>query len=78
MLGHVVIGQQMVDGVSRQVGLAEDRRLALLHVIGWHHGPPPGAHISGASAEALALWRANALDAGVKARLEGVSALDDA
>ena len=78
MLGHLVIGQQMVDEVSRQVGLAPDRRLALLHVIGWHHGPPPGAHISGASPEAIALWRANALEAGVQARLEGASTLDEA
>jgi 3'-5' exoribonuclease len=78
MLGHLVIGQQMVDEVSHQVGLAPDRRLALLHVIGWHHGPPPGAHISGASPEAIALWRANAMEAGVKARLEGASTLDEA
>lgn len=78
MLGHLVIGQQMVDQVAREVGLADDRRLALLHVIGWHHGPPAGAHISQASPEALALWRANAMESGVKARLEGVSALDDA
>lgn len=78
MLGHLVIGQQMVDEVSRQVGLAADRRLALLHVIGWHHGPPPGAHISRASPEAIALWRANAMEAGVKARLEGASTLDEA
>jgi len=78
MLGHLVIGQQMVDAAAREVGLTDERRLAVLHVIGWHHGPPPGAHISQASAEALALWRANALEAGVKAKLEGVSALDDA
>ena len=78
MLGHLGIGQQMVDGVSRQVGLAEDRRLALLHAIGWHHGPPPGAHISAASPEAIALWRANAMETGVKARLEGASTLDEA
>ena len=79
MLGHLVIGQQMVDEVSRQVGLTADRRLALLHVIGWHHGPPPGgAHISGASPEAISLWRANAMEAGVKARLEGASTLDEA
>ena len=47
------------------------RRAELLHVIGWHHGPPPGQAAGAASPEALALWRANALETGVKARLEG-------
>ncbi|MSO43942.1 MAG: HD domain-containing protein [Thermoleophilia bacterium] len=77
LLGHVPIGQQMVGEIAHTVGLSDERRLALLHVIGWHHGPPAGAHISQASAEAVALWRANAMESGVKARLEGVSALDD-
>ncbi len=76
-IGHLVIGQQMVDDAARATGLDDDQRLPLLHAIGWHHGPPAGAHISQASAEALALWRANAMEAGVKARLEGASALDD-
>ena len=67
----------MVDDAARRVGLPDERRLALLHVIGFHHGPPAGQHVNQASAEALALWRANAMEAGVKARLEGVSALDD-
>lgn len=76
-LGHLAIGQQMVDQAARASGLPDDRRLALLHAISWHHGPPPGAHVSQASPEALALWRANSLEAGVKARLEGVGVLDD-
>lgn len=76
-LGHVAIGLQMVDQAARAAGLPDDRRLPLLQAIAWHHGPPAGAHISQASPEALALWRANALEAGVKARLEGVNLLDD-
>ena len=76
-LGHLAIGMQMVDEAARAADLADDRRLALLQAIAWHHGPPAGAHISQASPEALALWRANALEAGVKARLEGVNLLDD-
>ncbi len=76
-IGHLVIGQQMLDEAARAVALPDEQRLALLHVIGWHHGPPAGAHISQASPEALALWRANAMESSVKARLEGVSALED-
>ncbi len=76
-LGHLAIGMQMVAEAARAAGVSDDRRLALLQAIAWHHGPPAGAHISQASPEALALWRANALEAGVKARLEGVNLLDD-
>lgn len=76
-LGHLAIGLQMVDEAARAAGLPDDRRLPLLQAVAWHHGPPAGAHVSQASPEALALWRANSLEAGVKARLEGVNLLDD-
>lgn len=76
MLGHLLIGLQMVDAAARSVGLVDEQRLPLLHAIGWHHGPPAGAGLGQASAEALALWRANTMEAGVKARLEGASVLD--
>jgi 3'-5' exoribonuclease len=68
LLGHVVIGERMIT--ERSTGLDEDRRLALLHCILSHHGPSsaPGGRF--ASAEALALFRLNALDAGVKGALE--------
>ena len=46
LLGHLVIGLQMVDDAARRVGLPDERRLALLHVIGFHHGPPAGQHIN--------------------------------
>ncbi len=71
LLGHLALGHEIVEAAARRAGLADDRRLALLHAVGWHHGPPPGASPNGASPEALALWRANALESGVKARLEG-------
>lgn len=76
-LGHLAIGLQMVDDAARRSGLSDDRRLALLQAIAWHHGPPAGQNVGQASAEAIALWRANAMEAGVKARMEGASQLDD-
>ena len=55
---------------ERSPGLDEPRRLALLHCVLSHHGPTsaPGGRF--ASAEALALYRLNALDATVKGALE--------
>jgi 3'-5' exoribonuclease len=78
LLGHLAIGAQMVAGVAGE--LPAERRLALLHCVLSHHGPESGpgrarrAGGSGAggfgSAEALALYRLNALDASVKGALE--------
>jgi len=77
LLGHVAIGHEIADAAARRVGLPAQTRLAVLHVIGWHHGPPPGQSPGGASPEALALWRINSLEVGVKARLEGPGTLVD-
>ena len=68
LLGHMVIGAQMLTAVGP--GLDEERRLALLHCVLAHHGPSstPGGRFQ--SAEALALFRVNALDATVKGALE--------
>jgi 3'-5' exoribonuclease len=68
LLGHVVIGERILT--ERMGGLDESRRLALLHCVLSHHGPSsaPGGRF--ASAEALALFRLNALDATVKGTLE--------
>src|SRR4051812_5503937 len=68
LLGHVVLGQQLIDRYAE--GLAEDRRLALAHCVLTHHGAdaPPGRRFG--SPEALALYRLNALDASVKGALE--------
>jgi 3'-5' exoribonuclease len=68
LLGHVTLGVEIVAGYAG--GLDEPRRLALLHCVLSHHGPSsaPGGRFG--SAEALALFRLNALDAGVKGALE--------
>jgi 3'-5' exoribonuclease len=78
LLGHLAIGAQMVAAAAGE--LPDDRRLALLHCVLSHHGPEagPGRARQGAgsgargfaSAEALALYRLNALDASVKGALE--------
>lgn len=71
MLGHLALGHEIVDRAAARAGLEEGRRLALLHAIAWHHGPPAGQPPGAATPEALALWRVNSLEAGVKGRLEG-------
>jgi 3'-5' exoribonuclease len=78
LLGHLTLGQQLLSerfaqlgaGAGAGAGLDEPRRLALLHCVLSHHGPAgvPGGRFG--SPEALALYRANALDAGVKGALE--------
>jgi 3'-5' exoribonuclease len=78
LLGHLAIGAQMVAAAAGE--LPDDRRLALLHCVLSHHGPEagPGRARQGvgsgargfASAEALALYRLNALDASIKGALE--------
>jgi 3'-5' exoribonuclease len=66
LLGHIVLGQQILD----RHALPDDRRLALAHCVLTHHGAQnaPGGRFG--SAEALALYRLNALDASVKGALE--------
>ena len=68
LLGHVVLGQQLVD--ARSTGLSTERRLALAHCILTHHGPDAAPGRRFGSPEALALYRLNALDATVKGALE--------
>jgi 3'-5' exoribonuclease len=77
LLGHLALGHEIVAGAAEPVGLPAERRLALLHAVAWHHGPPAGQPPGAASPEALALWRANALETGVKARLEGPGPVED-
>lgn len=76
LLGHVAIGHEIVSDAARAAGLDASRRVQLLHAIDWHHGPPAGQPPGGASAEALALWRANQLETTVKSRLEGPGPVD--
>jgi 3'-5' exoribonuclease len=68
LLGHLVIGERLL--AQRSAGLDESRRLALLHCVLCHHGPSsaPGGRLH--SVEALALYRLNSLDAGVKGAVE--------
>src|ERR671917_2768867 len=68
LLGHVVLGQQLLE--PRLAGLALDRRVALLHCVLAHHGPDAAPGRRFGSPEALALYRLNALDASVKGALE--------
>src|SRR3954451_17822683 len=67
LLGHVVFGQQLLD--ARFTGSAENR-LALAHCVLTHHGADTAPGRRFRSAEALALYRLNALDASVKGALE--------
>ncbi|MGI8712816.1 MAG: HD domain-containing protein [Solirubrobacteraceae bacterium] len=69
LLGHLVIGERML--APRSADLLETyKQLALLHCVLCHHGPSaaPGGRFR--SAEALALYRLNAVDAGIKGALE--------
>jgi 3'-5' exoribonuclease len=68
LLGHLVIGQRLIT--ERAGALDDERRLALLHCVLTHHGAgqAPGGRFG--SAEAIALYRLNALDASVKDAFE--------
>ena len=71
LLGHLTLGQQLIS--ERVAALGEfpaDKLLALLHCVLGHHGPDglPGKRFR--LPEALALYRLNAVDAGVKGALE--------
>jgi 3'-5' exoribonuclease len=68
LLGHVVLGQQLLD--ARAGGMSADKRLALAHCVLTHHGPDTAPGRRFGSPEALALYRLNALDASVKGALE--------
>jgi 3'-5' exoribonuclease len=68
LLGHLVLGQRLLD--ERAGAMGEARRLALAHCVLCHHGPDAAPGRRFGSPEALALQRLNALDAGVKAALE--------
>jgi 3'-5' exoribonuclease len=70
MLGHLQLGQRIVERAAVSVGLGDTRTLAVVHCLLGHHGPQvlPGQRF--ASAEALALYRINQLDAGVRGALE--------
>ena len=70
LLGHLAIGQRLIAERAAAVRVPEAKVLAVLHCVLGHHGPDglPGRRFG--SAEALALYRLNALDAAVKGALE--------
>ena len=69
LLGHVELGLRLLDERAGR-GLDDARRLALAHCVLTHHGADAAPGRRFGSAEALALYRLNALDAGVKGALE--------
>jgi 3'-5' exoribonuclease len=71
LVGHLVLGQQLVSERARRLdGFPAEKLHALSHCILAHHGPDavPGKRFR--SPEALALYRLNAVDAAVKGALE--------
>jgi 3'-5' exoribonuclease len=70
LVGHLTLGLELVGEMARRTDLPEAALTALSHCVLGHHGPDalPGRRFR--SAEALALFRLNALDAGVKGALE--------
>jgi 3'-5' exoribonuclease len=69
LLGHVELGLRLIAS-HLPAGLDGERRLALEHCVMLHHGQEAASGQRFASAEALALYRLNALDAQVKAAFE--------
>jgi 3'-5' exoribonuclease len=69
LLGHVQLGLRVIAEHATSA-LESERRLALEHCVMLHHGPEQSSGQRFASAEALALYRINALDAQVKGALE--------
>ncbi|MCW2971298.1 MAG: metal dependent phosphohydrolase [Solirubrobacterales bacterium] len=69
LLGHVELGLRLIAS-HLPAGLDGGRRLALEHCVMLHHGQEAASGQRFASAEALALYRLNALDAQVKAAFE--------
>jgi 3'-5' exoribonuclease len=69
LLGHVELGLELLR--ERAAGVLDaDRLLALSHCVLTHHGPDRAPARRFGSAEAIALYRLNALDAQVKGALE--------
>jgi 3'-5' exoribonuclease len=75
LLGHVEIGLRMLEPRAQHAGLDDTRRLALAHCVLVHHGADAAPQRRFGSAEALALHRLNALDAGIKGAIETRSEL---
>ena len=70
LLGHVAIAQRLITERAESAAVPDEKALSVLHCVLGHHGADslPGRRFG--SAEALALYRLNALDASVKGALE--------
>jgi 3'-5' exoribonuclease len=77
LLGHIELGLRLI-APRMPPAMPDERRLSLEHCVIAHHGPDPGSTTPRfASAEALALYRLNALDAHLKGAFElGFPTLD--
>jgi 3'-5' exoribonuclease len=69
LVGHVALGLELIGGYAAR-RLDAGRLLALNHCVLCHHGPDAAPAQRFQSAEALALYRINALDASIKGALE--------
>jgi 3'-5' exoribonuclease len=69
LLGHVELGLRLI-AQHAPPALSLERRLALEHCVIAHHGADGSGQARFSSAEALALYRLNALDASVKGAFE--------
>jgi 3'-5' exoribonuclease len=69
LLGHIELGMRILSSHMPKT-LEGERRLALEHCVLLHHGAEAASGQRFGSAEALALYRLNALDAQVKGALE--------
>ena len=65
----MAIGQRLIDERA-PAGFPTEKRLALAHCVLTHHGPDAAPGRRFASAEAVALYRLNALESAVKGALE--------
>ncbi|MBO0769123.1 MAG: HD domain-containing protein [Solirubrobacterales bacterium] len=70
VLGHLALGQELLGQRQEFRALDPERRLALLHCVLTHHGAASAPAGRFQSAEAVALYRLNAVDAAVKGVLE--------
>jgi 3'-5' exoribonuclease len=69
LLGHIELGLRLLAPLY-PASLPAERRLQLEHCVISHHGAEGGGGQRPASPEAIALYRANALDAHVKSAFE--------
>jgi 3'-5' exoribonuclease len=69
LLGHVELSLRLLGQAAAATGLDDARHLAVAHCVLTHHGPDAAPGRRFGSAEAVALHRLNALDAGVRAAL---------